>query len=47
MILGCNNTIDYLENCYMDYNLRTQEKPSDHIPVIASFKDSQCGMLLS
>ncbi|HJD60870.1 MAG TPA: exodeoxyribonuclease III [Rickettsia endosymbiont of Degeeriella rufa] len=37
MILGSNNSIDYLENCYMDYNLRTKEKPSDHIPVIANF----------
>ncbi|ABE04286.1 exodeoxyribonuclease III [Rickettsia bellii] len=39
MILGSNNSIDYLENCYMDYNLRTKEKPSDHIPVIANFKN--------
>ncbi|XVN41615.1 MAG: exodeoxyribonuclease III [Rickettsia endosymbiont of Argas persicus] len=39
MILGCANSVDHLENCYMDYNLRTKEKPSDHIPVIANFKN--------
>lgn len=37
MLLGSNNIVDYLENCYMDYNLRTKERPSDHIPVIATF----------
>ncbi|MFY9589220.1 exodeoxyribonuclease III [Rickettsia endosymbiont of Halotydeus destructor] len=40
MLLASNNAVDYLENCYMDYNLRTKLKPSDHIPVVASFHSS-------
>jgi exodeoxyribonuclease-3 len=38
MLLGSNNIVDCLENCYMDYNLRAKTKPSDHIPVIATLK---------
>lgn len=38
MLLGSNGTVDYLENCYMDYSLRTKVKPSDHIPIVANFQ---------
>ncbi|MFP3017536.1 MAG: exodeoxyribonuclease III [Candidatus Tisiphia sp.] len=35
MILASSNVADYLNDCYMHYNLRTKIKPSDHIPVVA------------
>lgn len=38
MLLGSSNIIDCLTNCYMAYDMRAKNKPSDHIPVIAEFK---------
>jgi len=37
MILASSNAIDRLDDCRMYYNYREKVKPSDHIPVIATF----------
>lgn len=37
MILASNNIVDYMDKCEMDNSWRSKHKPSDHIPIIASF----------
>lgn len=37
-IISSSNAIQHLNECIIDYNMRTRSKPSDHAPVIASYE---------
>jgi exodeoxyribonuclease-3 len=36
-VVSSVNTLPFLQNCFIDYNTREQNKPSDHAPVIAIY----------
>lgn len=36
-ILANSLMLDFLNDCYVDYGTRQQQRPSDHAPVVASF----------
>lgn len=36
-IISTTNSIRFLEDCFIDYKMRTLEKPSDHAPVVAIY----------
>jgi len=37
-VVSSVNTLPFLQNCFIDYNTREQNKPSDHAPVIAIYR---------
>jgi exodeoxyribonuclease-3 len=37
-ILSSSNALPFLKDCFIDYQTRTQSKPSDHAPVIAIYE---------
>jgi exodeoxyribonuclease-3 len=37
-ILSSSNALPFLKDCFIDYQTRTQSKPSDHAPVIAVYE---------